>query len=158
MIKADPRPLRKFRVYAEPKSSLYCRVFIWRTKRDMRTFLKHFETRVCAPKARVKGAYWNDTVACWRGYTRQRPNGKRWRTFPVFGDFHFPIRELRMSCITHECGHAALGWLVRRNLEIIQPVNGHASESEERFCRVLGSLTRQIVWKTQILRQGKDRL
>jgi hypothetical protein len=128
-----------FRIYPERgRSRLHFDVRIFQNIRAIRAYLK--ASRL--PDRRL-GRYGKALCSTYRIIRADH-------TLPVMGEILMPVRWLGAGLIAHECGHAALGWASRIQLNPVVdavPRRGVlcASDTEERFCYGLGELNRQII-------------
>lgn len=125
-----PAPLHKFRVYPEGRR-LYFEVFLWATLREMRGYVRDVW------EIRDRGA-WAWTISDDAHCTE---TGRR---LPRLGEIHFAQKYCPPEIISHEVGHAAIAWAIRRGVSIVDdPENdmGH----EERFCYASGRMNQRII-------------
>ena len=130
------KPVHEFRIKIYPKyGSLYLRVTIFENKTQMYQFCRE---NCHSPAGR-------DYAAIVHTYKKIDYVGVKGRTSPEFGHAHFTRRELTMENISHEAGHAALGWFRRR----FPKADFEDMRFEEAFCYALGYIAKEIVANTR---------
>jgi hypothetical protein len=122
------------RVYPEGKS-LYVRVIVWDTKREMYHGVPDSHP-------------WTYGAIC-RAYTQIRyQKGRPRRMLGVVADVHFWKGALGSGTTSHEFMHAAIAWAIRVKLDFGPIVAGGseaASPEEERLCYAHGRMVGEFV-------------
>jgi hypothetical protein len=110
-------PAISFRIFPEPKvSRLYCKVNVWRTKKEMYAYIEDGESfdGVC-------------TGLLIRDYRK-----KSMHTKPIFAEMQLTLEKLNDRIITHEVVHAMFKWAIRRKVTMQQIDD--KMEVEEHMC------------------------
>lgn len=144
-------PALRFRVYPKTASGLYFLVYVWRTKHGLRAAGRRHRL----PRPDKMSAF--TTI-----YRIRRYRANDARTLPLCGEIHFCERWLSAEVISHECGHAALGWaervgLIHGLLKRDERAPLMAGVEEEDFCQALGVMAQQCVtrfYKARILQRS----
>lgn len=143
-----------YRVYPERGSRLHFRVRIFRSLRAMRRYL------AADPFHRTLGRHGKAMCSTWTRHRVRR--GRRSRITDEMGEIVIPRAWLGAGVIAHEATHAALGWARRIGLQGVLDAAGRpgrVSDPEERFCRALGEISRQIavgLYDRRILIEASD--
>lgn len=103
----------------------------------MRQYAKRIKSDTCA-------SFFRDAVAAVLPYSSNKRK--------TLGEIIFYKARLGTEIITHEASHAAIRWIERKKLMIVdrrgdEYTPGEASKSEERFCLALGWMASQIASK-----------
>ena len=141
-----PRPLAKFRIYPEGHT-LYYRVCIFTTVQQMRTYLKEKDFP-SINHSRILGRYGKAMCTSWMQIDFSG-KGRPGRYRPILGEIVFAKRWFGAEVIAHECTHAAVAYARRRKFTPMSREGprkrpNDVTNDEERFCKVLGWLVRQI--------------
>lgn len=122
------KPIR-FRLYPD-KGSLHYLVNIWPTKALM---IRHLRINGWRPG--------NGCAGMCSSYRRIRGE----RLLPRCGEINLYRRWLNAEVVSHEIGHAVLGWARRIGFDVTKESDGHrVSNEEEIFCHALGRMVNQF--------------
>lgn len=116
----------------------YMNVYIYENNEEMYRNVNKIE------KANIGNNYQART---WR-FTRIYENKGKGivKVCPYSGNLYFSMEDLSTKVITHECGHAVLGYInrkIKEKLDIFSEDND-GYDIEELFCYMLGSIASQI--------------
>lgn len=101
MKKKAISPVFIFRLYPEPGTSrLFCRVFVWRTRKDMHTH--------------VDDGYGFDGSCTYTEIIDYRK--KQGRKKPIFAEMNLSIDTVDHRVLVHEVTHAMFCWMSRRKV------------------------------------------
>lgn len=127
-----------FRIFPESSSGLYYRVRLFVTPDALGEYLRADDIdRAAAYGARALCSRWTRTRTTAAGRTR---------TLPEMGEILLVEHAITHEVISHECGHAAIGWAQRIGLRPFgTDVHAqYASADEERYCYALGRMVCQV--------------
>lgn len=88
------------RLFPEP-GTRFLRVFVWRTKKDMRAYWR------ADGGGPFNGGSWGERLAYCTEVERTTVSGRR---DPCFAEVHFTARRLGTSIVAHEMFHATTAW------------------------------------------------
>lgn len=133
-----------FRLYPEEGSTLFVRVRVFETLKQMRAHAVELNRHGLTD---TRG--WSRTMGfCtpWqRWWVQSRTNGGRCRRDPCVAEVSFAWRHCTMNIVTHEFFHAALAWARRVGVVLADECN----DDEERIAYVHGHLCRDFVLRAQ---------
>jgi hypothetical protein len=135
-----------FRVFPESRSGLFYRVRLFDSERALGQYLRSDDIdRSAAYGARALCSRWTRT--------RTTANG-RTRTMPDMGEILFVVRSLDAEVVSHEVGHAAIGWAQRIGIRPFGTGTDcqYAGPDEERYCYALGRMVLQVTERVAALR------
>ena len=128
----NPKPLLSFRVYCSQKSRLYFEIKIYETLAEMRKQAAKDGGCPISGYDRCLGAcvYWT--------YTPLKPP----RTNKI-GVIYLQKNNLGSEIVSHECAHAACGFLDRKGIKKLE--TGHiGSDHGEELAYAVGHMTSKI--------------
>lgn len=141
VTRTAPMPLLAMRLYPEP-GTRYVRVFVWRTKKDM----KAAWGRAAIP-VRFAGGTWGRRVAYCREVLRwnvSKSGGSRRN--PCVAEVHMFHSRIGGEIVAHEMFHATMAWGRRVGFCWSRLGDDDAvNDDEERLAYVHGALCREFV-------------
>ena len=83
----------------------------------------------------------NSKTATFRGYLKETWNGKEYKLTDEIGAIYLNREYIDMDILSHECGHGAVGYARRHNIDPLKLEDGQYEIHEnEVFCDVLGRM------------------
>ena len=118
-----------FRIYPEPRHSrLYFTVHVFEQLAELRAF--------AMASSRQAPSYFRRSLGVCQTWRDRRDR--------ECGQILFAETHLRPDVISHEAGHALIGWAARRDVPLDRWPAAKAGATEERACYALGELVGQI--------------
>ena len=81
------------------------------------------------------------TTGMFRGYMKEKWNGKEYKLTDEIGAIYINREDICMDILSHECGHGAITYARRHNIDPLKLEDGQYEIHEnEVFCDVLGRM------------------
>ncbi len=120
-----------FKLYPSERSSLYVRVHVWPTQKQLIDYSNKYCTFTDGKKA---SRHTHGTCGGRYEYKLRMVNGKKvWRMSGCFAEINFHRGRLGIGVITHEFFHALLRWSYRLKFDLGRLNSNDVTILEEKF-------------------------